>query len=744
MSHLIFRNLPAPWVLWLILVPAIVLLALYAYRRPRRERPMRRAASALRAVLLGIGLFLCLGPALREDQVKVEPAPLAILLDDSASMLQEDGSDGVSRLQRVQATLQNEFSSVLEDRYQVQSWRFGSRLQATATDGSDLKGEAQQTALGEALMAVLAENRGRRLPDILLFSDGRSNEGQELAPVAERLRAEGVEVHVLAVGNSEEAPDLMLERVQSPDLVLSGDVSLFSLRLRGEGEDLPQTAVVRLLDETGQELDRVEVQRPDANGVNVVLSALLERAGERRLVAEVLPAQGETALDNNRLDLALTVKSVKVRVLLVEGDPRYEYRFLKDRLLRSERDVVLNCWLASADRAFPQEHSASSGPLLRLPLDADELLENFDLIIIGDVDPTELTADALDGQRFLKSVATFVERGGGLLMLAGPQANPSAYLGSPLEALLPVVLGNQRPRTDTSFTPIPADPLRPNPVVLFSSDPEENLALWNDSAPLWWYRPVQRLRPGAQAWLVHPESSNEFGPEVIAAGMFSPEGWVGWIGTDETWRWRFPGGEKYVDRFWRSALRQLASTRLKGDRGRVRLDLDRSEVELGEFLLVEARLLDDSFVPVQGDEELPLFSEGEEILSLAAIPDQPGVYRGRLRATTLGSTLIYLTEDGRGDSEPLVSARFHVHLPSREMVRTSLDRAALDGLTERTGGLLLMLPDAGEMLDELDGKEQVTRILESSMHELPVWPWILAFLVVGASEWLLRKRLNLS
>jgi len=744
MNHLVFRELPAPWVLWLVLVPAVILLAVYAYRRPRRDRPRRRVATTLRGMLLGLGLFLCLGPALREDQIKIEAAPLALLLDDSASMLQEDGSDGISRTARVQSLLEQGFSETLANRYQLQGWRFGERLQATPTDGSALTGGAQRTALGQSLLDVLAENRGRRLPDILLVSDGRSNDGAGVAAAANRLRAEGVRVHVLAVGNSEEAPDLMLERVQSPDLVLAGDVSLFSLRVRGDGEGLPERALVRLLDEDGKELDRVEVDRPDTNGTNLVLSALLERPGERQLTAEVVPAEGETALDNNRLELALTVKAVQVRVLLVEGDPRWEYRFLKDRLLRSERDVVLNCWLASADRAFPQEHSASTGPLLRLPLEAEDLLDNFDLIIIGDVDPTRLTADALDGKRFLKSVATFVESGGGLLMLAGPRANPDAYIGSALEPLLPVLLGNDRPRSDQAFAPIPADPLRPHPVVLFASDPSENLLLWESSAPLWWYRPVQRLRPGAQAWLVNPEANNEFGPEVIAAGIFSPEGWVGWIGTDETWRWRFPGGEKYVDRFWRSALRQLASTRLKGDRGRLRLDLDRSEIELGEFLLVEARLLDDSFQPVQGEEALPLFADGEEVLRLSPLSDQAGVYRGRLRGTALGSTMLYLTEDGQADSEPLATARFHVHLPSRETARTSLDREALTLLATRTKGELLDFDQAEKMLAKLDGKEQVTRILESSLHELPVWPWMVGFLLIGASEWLLRKRMNLS
>ena len=745
MNHLVFSNLPPAWVLVLVVLPVALLLATFAYRLRNRSRVARRFATGLRLMLFATILFLLFGPALQRDRVESEPAPLAFLLDDSASMRVADRPNAPTRLSELQALLASPLREQLEKDYRLEAWSFSDRLASSATDGSELQGDGQGSALGQALESLLSEYRGRRMPDVVLFGDGRNNLGGDPLEAADRLRTEGVKVHVVAFGEAEEAPDLLLERVQTPDLVLAGDVGLFSVRLRATGNPLPPGAVVRLLDELGNELDRARVDQLEENGVNLVLSALLQTPGERELVAEVLPVEGETATDNNRLTLNLTVKEVQVRVLLVEGKPRWEYRFLKDRLVRAERDVLLNSWLAEADRAFPQEHSRGLAPLRRLPTDADTLLEQFDLIILGDVDPTRLTPDPLDGQRFLEGVTEFVEKGGGLLMLAGPLFNPRSYLGSPIEDILPVILGKEEAPAEGEITPMPPDPQRPHPVVLFSSDAEENAELWRTSAPLWWYHPVERLRPGATAWLVNPDHGNRFGPHVIAASSYAPEGWVGWIGTDETWRWRFPGGERYVDRFWRSALRHLAATRLRGDRGRIRLDLDRTEIELGAFLQVEARLLDDSFQPVIDEEGVALFLDGAgRSAVLSPVADQPGIYRGRLRASSPGPSRVYLTADGDPDSEAVASARFHVSLPSREMADTAQDRALLTAISGRTGGMLLDVTEADRLLDTLDGRERITRVLNSSRENLNPWPFLILFLGFAAAEWILRKRLNLS
>lgn len=744
MSALDFDALPPAWVLGLIIVPGAIALAAWAYRARRDAATARHAAWILRAGLLLAAALLCFGPYLRQDETRSEPAPLALLLDDSASMATADEGFEGARIARVQTWLASGFAAQLQERYALEAWEFAERLAPTAVDGASLQGRGNSTGIGDALLAYADEHRGGRVPDAVLVSDGRSNVGAEVDAAITRLRAEGVRVHTVLVGRAQEAPDLALEKVQAPDQLISGDVGLLTLRLRASGEDLPTTVNVKLLDGTGAVLDETSLATPGEDGATFTLSARLAGEGTQRIVARVEPAAGETALANNELAFAIEVRRVKLRVLLVEGRPRWEYTFLQRRLVRAEMDVQLQCWLADVSPGFEQEHSRDVGPLLRLPVSAEELLDSFDVVILGEADPARLTRDPLDGGRFLEAVAGFVERGGGLLLLAGGRHNPRALIGTALEPMLPVILGREPPPPSAEFRPLPPDPQRPHPVVMLEADPQRNRALWEAATPLQWFLPVERLRPGAAAWLVHESLGNAHGPYVLAASVFAPEGWVGWIGTDETWRWRFPGGERYLERFWRAALRQVAATRLRGEQGRARLDLDPATVELGAFVQVEARLLDESYQPVTADEVFVQVDGRDEPLPLLAAPERPGVFRGRLRATVPGSFLLVLPDPDAPTAEPLATSRFEAVLPSRETARTTADAASLRAVASGTGGEAVTLEDADALLGRLDGRERVTRVLASRHEPLPAGAVLTLLLVLAAAEWILRKILNLS
>lgn len=758
--RLLFHHLPPPWVLGLVLVPGIVLLAFWAYRRPRHPRLSRRVLAGLRLGLLGLAVFLALGPFLRASREQTEPAPLALVYDDSASLQRRDPlppaararwrEAGVAldaeprRLDVVRALAGSDWRAALEQRYQLQAYRFSERLVPTAADGGALNGEGAATAIGDALLGVVAEHRGRRLPDIVLVSDGRSNRGAELAGVAERLSAEGVRVHVVALGDARPAPDLSLERVQAPDLVLRGDEALFLLRVRNGGAEAAGEVNVRLLDAGGRVLDEQRVAPGGEAGTQFALSARFEQAGLQHLVAEVEALPEETARDNNRLDLTLEVKDLRIRVLYVDGTSRWEYRFLMRRLVRAPEDFLARCWLADASRDFLQEATSGALRLSRLPETAEELLDQFDVVILGDVDPARMGPDPITGARFQEAVAEFVRRGGGLLFTAGPRYNPSSYRGSVLEPLLPVVLGTPQSLL-VPFRPQPADPNLPHPVTLLDQDPQASARVWDALVPLQWYWPVERLRPGAQAWLVHPQAATPEGAQPILAAAYVPDGWVGWLGTDETWRWRDPVNERYLNRFWRALLRQLAAGRLRGEQGRARLDLDRSRIELGDAVTVEARLRDESYQPLLREEGVDAFLEGRpNPVHLAPVPEQPGTYRGRFRPTEVGAGVLYLTAEGLADGTPETSARFEVVLPSAEMRVTAQDAAALELLAARTGGLLVPAERGHDLLERLDGRERAVRTLGSQDRPLPGTPILLLFLLLACCEWLVRKWNNRS
>src|SRR5204862_7366116 len=131
------------------------------------------------------------------------------------------------------------------------------------------------------------------------------------------------------------------------------------------------------------------------------------------LIIRINPRAEENTAHNTVLTHRLRVADDKIKVLYVDHPPRFEYRYLKNSLIRDPK-ILAHCFLTSADAEFPQEHTRSDDPLFREPLkefpkDLKTLLE-YDVVIFGDVDPSKLGPDAA------KHLETFVtEFGKGII-----------------------------------------------------------------------------------------------------------------------------------------------------------------------------------------------------------------------------------------------------------------------------------------------------------------------------------------
>jgi hypothetical protein len=121
---------------------------------------------------------------------------------------------------------------------------------------------------------------------------------------------------------------------------------------------------------------------PEKPDVRLELRTTPTEPGVHEFRVQAAAVPNERVIANNADAVQVKVIDDRVRVLYVEGYPRYEYRYLKNALVR-ERTVDLSVLLLEADERFVQEGTT---PIRRFP-DTPEELNRYDVLLFGDVDP---------------------------------------------------------------------------------------------------------------------------------------------------------------------------------------------------------------------------------------------------------------------------------------------------------------------------------------------------------------------
>src|SRR5204862_5983675 len=128
------------------------------------------------------------------------------------------------------------------------------------------------------------------------------------------------------------------------------------------------------------------VTLPDDKPVEVELQFKADDIGPLDLVVEAAKQPAETDDEDNIRTAQITILDAKINVLYVDGYPRWEYRYLKNEMIR-DKTVDISCLLTSADPTFHQEGDI---PIKQFPESIQDLLA-YDVVVFGDVDPRQFS-----------------------------------------------------------------------------------------------------------------------------------------------------------------------------------------------------------------------------------------------------------------------------------------------------------------------------------------------------------------
>ncbi|MCC6407898.1 MAG: hypothetical protein IT453_12110 [Planctomycetes bacterium] len=767
-------DVPAAWIVVLVLAPLAFLVCVLGYRGESISLGAKILLGSLRFLALA---FLCLvifRPVRVERREEVQKAEVVVLVDDSASMLRKDSyaaSDALRRAATGYAKTEGEptradvAGGLVRDElvrelntkgYVPRVYTFADTVAAQGEQWT-ATAHGASTRIGDALSQVLAAYRGHHLTDVVIVSDGRQTSGSPALDAARAAQGAGVQVHAITVGDTRAEKNVKVELVEVPSAAFEGDEIAAVVRVVARGLGAGARGHVTLEEITGDEGRRVVAEDDAELGEGGARRTLIARPGpadprtqDRRFRVSIPPEEGETLVDDNALEFSVHITPEKIRVLYVDGYPRYEWRYLKEILRRADQNIVMQTVLLSGDAGWVQPSTKGVGSLSEVPTDRKTLLEQYDVILLGDFSPFAVSPDPQRCDEFLRTLREFVERGGGLGFLGGEYDNPRAFLNTPLEDVLPVTIeaaelsGFQGDST-LEFRPVLEDPMNPHEIVRLLPDTEANRKLWEESGGLdgqYWYRPVTRAKPGAQVLLRHPRDGarGERYP-LLVAGYF-PAGRVLFSGMDSTWRWRlFHVGEH--EKFWRNAIRWLSLGRLKSGDRRYRLEVARSTYDLGERVGIEARVLDEDYRPsTEANQKIRVGDPEGRVsdLELGAVLGKPGTYRASYDAERLGLYRIWFERD----STRIASSEFEVSLPSLENQDPTPDPALLAELAAASGGKHVDLAHVSELLADFRGGEERREPISARLDDVwDRWSTLLAALVVFTLEWVLRKRFDL-
>ena len=773
-------NAPHSWQVFLFLglAGALVALVVYLYRREIgvMSRARRVLMTALRVAIVAGVLAIWLEPGLKVRIRRfVEPVVL-VLVDQSESMTVRDvyrddrardavvaftgktpeqlAASAPSRRALAEQCLNDQapYLEALSARGRVQVLAFSGQLEtlaeARASGSRDVVPDASETAICKALRQAVDRTAGATVAGVVVLSDGHDTTGEDPRAVADRLRERRIPVIAVPLGDPTPRCNVRVADVWAPRSVPREDPFTIEAQLNYRNVEAGRIDV-QLLEfaqgaATGELVASLSVEAAaEAGTVDAVFTHRARQAGDYRYLVRAVPSGDEVLDTDNERATQVRVLERPMRVLLLAGYPSWEYRSVRNLLMR-DQTVDLSCWLQTSGRLVAQDGNT---PIGSLPQSIEAILA-YDMVIAMDPDFVRL------GAAWFELLAQFVtERSGGFLFQAG-----AAYAGRTLNEsspegvrdLLPVEFTATAGGRGLSYW---TQPLRlvvtsegeASPILEFGATLEQTRQLHKRWPSIFWSCGGVRAKPGGQVLLAleSNQALDEGRPQPVMVYRHKGAGRTLFLGYNETWRIR-QLSEDAFNTLWVQAVKELAAGRYLAGGRENRLSTDRDVYMLSDTVRVTAQLFDQAQVPLSVERvTVELEQAGKtDPLTLERVDGKAGTYQAHVTARFVGLHRLRVAP-ASGDGASPVEHTFLVEAPRVELADPRLDRGFLRVLAERSGGALVGLDQVEQLAEYLPNRRESVVVLGKPQ---PLWDngTVLSLLVMLLGiEWILRKKARL-
>ena len=721
---------------------AVAVLALLTYRGvPATDRPRDRVVLVgLRLAALAVLLFCLFRPALILKAAVPQQNFLGVLVDDSRSMSIAD-LNGQTRSAFIQQQLAGPNARLLDalsQRFVVRFFSFASSSDRVAS-AADLKFGGTATRLGQALDRARDELSGLPLAGLVMVSDGADTSDAAIDETLASLKARSIPVFTVGVGQERFAHDVQVTRVETPRSVLKGTALVVDVVLSQTGYG-GQTVPLSVEDD-GRIVSTQEVTLPpDGESATVKVRFTAKEMGARTFKFKVPTQAGEQVTQNNARDALIQVNDRAEKILYYEGEPRFEYKFLRLGVEGDKNLQVVSLDRTAENKYYRQSVTTPDELIGGFPRTREELFQ-YRGLILGSVEAASFTPEQL------RMIADFVnKRGGGLLMLGGRRSfGEGGWGGTPVGEVLPVVIGAANSKY--LALDIAVHPTRAGATFAVTQIAEtENASAkkWDDMPVLSAVNQIREAKPGATVLLSGVDKTRQ--DHIVLAYQRYGRGKAIAMPVQDVWAWRMDAKVAVTDTthamFWRRIIRWLVD----GVPEQVNVSTTADRVEPGEAIKLSAEVLDSAYVEVNDSRVVARVTSPSGTTTEVPVEwtvTKDGEYRATFTPDESGIYDIKVT--AARDQKDLGTAAMHVRVSAgdAEYFDAGMRAPLLKRIAEETGGRFFTPANAASLPEAISYSGRgVTVVEERELWDMPAL--FLALVGLIAAEWGYRRMRGLA
>jgi len=737
------------WPGWVLLVLIVVSVAglgwLIRSRLPEAAPKMQtwRAGVVwlLQSLLVTLVLILLWQPAFSVAELKSQQNMIAVLVDDSRSMAIADSGDD-KKTTREAAALKalgddrgdNRSRGILaglQRRFQTRVYRLDSGIARVAKVG-EMQPTAAATHINDGLKQLAAETADLPVGAVVLLSDGGENSGGVDLDTISALRNRRLPVHTVGFGKPQASHDVEMDDVSVAARAMADSRMKATVNFHQRGYAGGKTT---LAVRDGDKILASKDVTLDADGTIQTETVFFNAgtAGVKRVQFSLAPLGGEENVANNATARLVSVSGDRRRILYVEGEPRWEYKFIRRAAEDDHGMQVVSMLRTTENKIYRQGISDPKELADGFPVKAEDLFA-YDGIIIGSVEAGYFTP------RQQELLREFVDkRGGGLLFLGGRFALADGGWGaSSVSELVPTFLPNGK----NTFHRDPATAQLTNAgaesaVTRLVDDPAKNVERWKKLPYMMDYQDAGTPKPGAT---VLAEMNAGRGRLPLLVTQNYGRGRTAVMATSGTWRWQMSQalGDPTHDLFWQQLLRWVAAD----SPGRVVASMPVQRLMDDGHVRLTAMVRDKEYTPAP-DARVVAHMTGPDgapaLVDMRPVPNNAGSFQAEWTAEKPGSYVAEVTAARGNDELGRDVLTFERTDGVAENFHTEQNRELLEKLSSQTGGRYWKAEELGRLPSEISYSEAGISVRDTKeLWNMPIVFLLLLGLMAG--EWLLRRK----